>query len=86
MLYNETRYLLRMPVRVIDDTSRQQRTASLRLEVLRAEVHRGMTELDAGDFVDVEEGDLESFMDSLLPNKTQLPPVGLVVETAKTCA
>jgi antitoxin ParD1/3/4 len=48
---------------------RSRKEEALKLKVLRAEVRKGMAELDAGEFFDVEEGQLESFMESLLPKQ-----------------
>jgi antitoxin ParD1/3/4 len=44
---------------------RRRREDALRLEVLRAQIKAGVDELDRGDFVEVDDADLENFLEGL---------------------
>ncbi len=43
----------------------RRREDALKLKVLRQQIRAGMEELDRGDFIEVEAGDLEGYLDGL---------------------
>ncbi len=62
--YQNASEAVRDALRVLQQRRRED---SLRLKVLRAQIKAGIEALDRGDFVEVDDADLEGYLERLTP-------------------
>ena len=54
----------------------RRREDALKLKALRTQIKAGIVELERGEFIDIEEARLESYLEGLTPPKGSSPPKG----------